>query len=118
MVEQSRRPKQVLGPLGSVLTMGDLPPPNVKRWIAHRKAIIVCAVRGGLITLEEVVDRYGITQEEFLSWERLLDEHGLLGPHATRRPGSMNRPASVPIAAASSAKRCIRPRASTATDSN
>ncbi len=85
MAEQSRRPKQVLGPLGSVLTVDDLPPPNVKRWIAHRKAKIVCAVRVGLITLEEVVDRYGITQEEFLSWERLLDEHGLPGLRMTRR---------------------------------
>ncbi len=85
MAEQSRRRKQVLGPLGSVLTMDDLPPPNLKRWIAHRKATIVCAVRGGLITLKELVDCYGITREEFLSWERLLDEHGLLGLRATRR---------------------------------
>lgn len=85
MAEQSRRPKQAPGPLGSVLTMDDLPPPNAKRWLPHRKASIVCAVRGGLIMLEEVVTRYGITQEEFLSWERLLDEHGLPGLRATRR---------------------------------
>ena len=84
MAEQSHRPMQAPGPLGSVLTRGDLPPPNAKRWLPPRKAIIVCAVRGGLITLEELVDRYGITQEEFLSWERLLDEHGLSGLCLTR----------------------------------
>ena len=27
---------------------------------------------------------YGITSEEFLSWQRLLDEHGLQGLRATR----------------------------------
>jgi hypothetical protein len=85
MAEQSRRPKQVPGLSGSVLTMDDLPPPNAKRWLPPRKATIVCAVRGGLITLEELVDRYGITHEEFLSWERLLDEHGLLGLRTTHR---------------------------------
>ena len=41
MAEQSRRPKQAPGPLGSVLTMDDLPPPSAKRWIAHREAAIV-----------------------------------------------------------------------------
>ncbi len=86
MAEQSRRPKQASGPLGSVLTMDDLPPPNAKRWLPPRKATIVCAVRGGLITLDELVDRYGITQKEFLSWERLLDEHGLPGLCTTHRP--------------------------------
>jgi hypothetical protein len=85
MAEQSRRPKQAFGPFGLNLTVDDLPPADVKRWIAHRKAIIVSAVRSGLITLEEVVTRYGITQEEFLSWERLLDEHGLRGLRATHQ---------------------------------
>ncbi len=85
MAEQSRRPKQVPGPLGSVFKMDDLLSPNAKRWLPPRKATIVCAVRDGLITLEELVDRYGITHEEFLSWERLLDEHGLPGLRTTHR---------------------------------
>ncbi len=31
----------------------DLPPPDTKRWVARRKAVIVDAVRSGAISLEE-----------------------------------------------------------------
>ena len=68
--------------------MDDLPPADVKRWVAHRKASVVTAVRGGLITLQEVAERYGISREEFLSWAHLLDEHGLRGLRATRQQRS------------------------------
>ncbi|MCH8926381.1 MAG: DUF1153 domain-containing protein [Proteobacteria bacterium] len=66
------------------LTLDDLPPPNLKRWITRRKAAVVGAVRAGLIGLDEARTRYGITIEEFLSWQRRLDEHGLCGLRATR----------------------------------
>ena len=36
----------------------DLPPPNTKRWVARRKAVVVNAVRSGAISLEEVCRRY------------------------------------------------------------
>ena len=32
----------------------DLPPPDTKRWVTRRKAVIVNAVRTGVISLEEV----------------------------------------------------------------
>src|SRR5215471_16607099 len=32
----------------------DLPPPDTKRWVTRRKAVIVNAVRAGVISLEEV----------------------------------------------------------------
>src|SRR6516164_310901 len=32
----------------------DLPPPDTKRWVTRRKAVIVSAVRAGVISLEEV----------------------------------------------------------------
>ncbi len=85
-MEKLGDPKRALGPLGFVLTMDDLPPPNTKRWHPPRKAIIVCAVRVGLLALEELVDRYGISHEEYLSWERLLDEHGLPSLRTTHWP--------------------------------
>ncbi len=66
------------------MTMDDLPPPNIRRWITRRKAEVVTAVRTGLLSLDEACVRYGITSEEFLSWQRLLDEHGLRGLRATR----------------------------------
>jgi hypothetical protein len=66
------------------VTLGDLPSPDIKRWHIHHKAILVTAVQRGLINLAEACTRYRITSEEFLSWKRLLDEHGLRGLRATR----------------------------------
>ena len=85
MIEPIRRPlKYVIGPHGSPLTIRDLPTPDTKRWVASRKAQVVAAVRGGLLSLEEVCDRYRLTVEEFLSWQQSIDRHGLLGLRVTR----------------------------------
>jgi len=64
--------------------MGDLPPPDTKRWVARRKAAVVAAVRSGRITMEEALRRYQLTEEEFLSWQRAFEVHGLAGLRATR----------------------------------
>jgi len=64
--------------------LSDLPPPDIKRWRVQQKALVVTAVRTGLINVTEVCARYCITIEEFLSWKRLLGEHGLRGLRATR----------------------------------
>jgi hypothetical protein len=76
-----RRP--VLGPKGRPMTSADLPPPDLPRWVAHRKAEVVAAVRGGLISLEEACARYLLTTQEFFAWERSVDLHGVLGLRAT-----------------------------------
>ena len=39
---------------------------------------------GGLLSLEEACDRYKLTVDEFLSWKRSIDRHGLPGLRATR----------------------------------
>ena len=62
----------------------DLPPPNTTRWIARRKAAVVAAVLSGRITIEEVLRRYQLTEEEFLSWQRAFEAHGIAGLRATR----------------------------------
>jgi hypothetical protein len=62
----------------------DLPPPNTTRWVVRRKAAVVAAVRAGRITLEEALSRYQLTEEEYRSWERAFEEHGLPGLRATR----------------------------------
>jgi hypothetical protein len=64
--------------------MSDLPPPNTKRWVVRRKAAVVAAVRAGKITMEEALRRYQLTEEEFLSWQRSFETHGLPGLRATR----------------------------------
>ena len=76
--------RHVIGPDGSPLTVADLPRRNTKRWVIRRKAVVVFAVRGGLISLEEACERYTLSADEFLSWQRSLDEHGLPGLRATR----------------------------------
>ena len=78
------RRKEVIGPAGQPLTVDSLPPPNTKRWVIRRKAEVVAAVRSGLITLEEACERYKLSVEEFLSWQRLIDQHGMRGLRTTR----------------------------------
>ncbi len=78
------RVKYVIGPDGSPLTVSDLPPASTRRWVIRRKAEVVAAVRGGLLSLEEACDRYTLTVEEFLSWQASIDEHGLAGLRTTR----------------------------------
>jgi hypothetical protein len=65
-------------------TAVDLPPPDTKRWVARRKAIIVNAVRSGAISLEEVCRRYELSVEEFLAWQRAIETHGVAGLRVTR----------------------------------
>jgi Protein of unknown function (DUF1153) len=83
-IQHHSRARYVIGPDGRVLTLADLPPRNTKRWVIRRKAELVAAVRGGLLSLEEACERYALTIDEFLSWQRTLDRHGLPGLRATR----------------------------------
>ncbi len=78
------RVKYVIGPDGSPLTVSDLPPASTRRWVIRRKAEVVAAVRGGLLSLEEACERYTLTVEEFLSWQSSIDQHGLAGLRTTR----------------------------------
>ena len=82
--ELPSKPKMAIGPKGKTLRLDDLPPPDTKRWVIRRKAEVVAGVRSGLLTLDEACDRYGISVEEFMSWQRLIDEHGVRGLRTTR----------------------------------
>ncbi len=66
------------------MTEQDLPPTNTKRWVMRRKAEVVAGVRNGLISLDDACQRYSLSMEEFLSWQRLIDSHGVRGLRATR----------------------------------
>jgi hypothetical protein len=78
------RLKYVIGPDGSPLTLADLPARGTTRWVIRRKAEVVAAVRGGLLSLEDACGRYMLTVEEFLAWQRSIDRHGLAGLRTTR----------------------------------
>jgi hypothetical protein len=84
MDQRHNRARYVIGPDGSPLTLADLPPRDTKRWVVRRKAELVAAVRGGLLSLEEACERYALTVDEFLAWQRSIDLHGLPGLRATR----------------------------------
>ena len=56
MEHQDIRPDQVIGPLGEPLSLADLPPPSTKRWVVRRKAEVVAAVNGGLLSVDDVLD--------------------------------------------------------------
>ncbi|MES1158424.1 MAG: DUF1153 domain-containing protein [Terricaulis silvestris] len=84
MQKQRRYDGVVMGPDGNPLTIDDLPPPNTTRWVIRRKAEVVAAVRGGLLSVEDACARYSLTMEEFDSWRRAIERHGLPGLRTTR----------------------------------
>lgn len=74
----------IIGPDGRTLRLVDLPPPETTRWVIRRKAEVVAAVRGGLLTREEALTRYGLSNEEFGTWLSMIEEYGIPGLRTTR----------------------------------
>jgi hypothetical protein len=80
MIEPQRQNvTRILGFDGNPLTMADLPAPGTTRWVIRRKAAVVAAVHGGLLSLEEARSRYILTAEEFLAWQDSINHFGLSG---------------------------------------
>ena len=73
-----------IGPDGERMTAADLPDRNTRRWVPRRKARVVAAVEGGLITREAALARYGITGEEFDSWKAAMSRFGMRGLCVTK----------------------------------
>ena len=84
MQPRLKKENYVIGPDGSPLTLADLPRQDTQRWVVRRKAEVVAAVRGGLLSLEDACARYSLTVEEFLGWQRSIDRRGLAGLRTTR----------------------------------
>ena len=80
---QDGRKLSIIGPEGRPLTLRDLPSPKSSRWVIRRKAEVVAAVHGGLLSLDEACGMYALTLEEFLSWETALNHFGLPGLRVT-----------------------------------
>lgn len=75
-IKREKGPVFVTLPDGSRISRSDLPPKDTKRWVASRKAAVVRAVRGGLIGQKEACEIYGLSSEEYLSWQLAVEEHG------------------------------------------
>ena len=76
--------KRAIGPDGRWLTLADLPSPNTTRWVIRRKAEVLAAVRGGLLSLEDACSHYALSREEVLSWQQGIARFGLKGLRTTR----------------------------------
>jgi hypothetical protein len=55
-----------------------------RRWTVRRKAAVIEAVRGGWVPIEEVIQLYNLSDDEFLAWERDIDRFGIHGLRTTR----------------------------------
>ena len=69
-------PRQVTLPDGSILSRADLPAADTLRWVSSRKAVVVKAVQYGLLNLNDALDRYALSQEEFDLWRNAVEKHG------------------------------------------
>jgi hypothetical protein len=69
-------PRAVTLPDGKVLSRADLPSPETRRWVASRKAAVVRALEYGLLTREEALERYSLSDEELSSWQSAVADFG------------------------------------------
>jgi len=82
--QQNSLSRFVIGPDGQRLTLADLPPADTRRWVIRRKAEVVAAVRGELLTMEEACEHYNVSEEEFEGWTKAIDRHGIQGLRTTQ----------------------------------
>ena len=41
-------------------------------------------MRGGLLSIDDALNRYGLTAEEFSAWQQAIDKWGMQGLRTTR----------------------------------
>ena len=70
-------PRSVSLPDGSVMTRADLPAVDTRRWVASRKAQVIKAVQSGLISRENALEMYALSEDEYESWENAVRSHGV-----------------------------------------
>jgi hypothetical protein len=76
-------PRAVRLPDGRMMTRADLPAPDTRRWVASRKAAVVRAVVAGLVSRAWALETYGLSEDEFSSWEAAVARHGEAALKAT-----------------------------------
>ncbi|THH38395.1 DUF1153 domain-containing protein [Aliishimia ponticola] len=69
-------PRAITLPDGQILTRADLPPENTRRWVVSRKVAVVRGVLYGLLSQEEALEKYGLSDEEFAGWVKAVAEYG------------------------------------------
>src|SRR3546814_18491908 len=79
-----------MGPLGP-LTLEDLPSSSTTYWVCRRKAEVLAAIDGGLLSVEEARARYRLSHEELAGWRRTIERAGVAGLRITRLKRSEER---------------------------
>lgn len=68
-------PRAVTLPDGKVMSRADLPAKTTCRWVSSRKAAVVWGVTYGLISKDEALERYSLSEEEFAHWVQAFAKH-------------------------------------------
>lgn len=82
--QDDMHPTEVPGPRGKPVSLATLPPPDTRRWVVRRKAEVIAAIRGGLLTAAEACARYRLSPEELDLWQESIDRAGVPGLRVTR----------------------------------
>lgn len=75
-IRKIQGPHTVTLPDGTNMTRSDLPSPTTTRWVASRKAAVVRAVTHGLLSAEEAIRTYSLSEEELEIWRVAVERHG------------------------------------------
>lgn len=77
---------QIKGPTGLSITLRDLPNPSSSaRWVMSRKAIVIALIKGGAITIDDVLGYYQtLSKEELVGWMTDADKHGMKALRVTK----------------------------------
>lgn len=59
------------------LHSADLESRQIKRWVASRKAQVVKAVEDQLLSKEDALKQYNLSDEEFESWRSSIHRYGV-----------------------------------------
>ena len=76
-------PRVVTLPDGTQMTRADLPPPGTSRWVARRKAAVVRGVQSGLLSRDEAIATYELSEEELDGWVQAANAYGTNGLKTT-----------------------------------
>ena len=86
--------RPVIGPLGSVLTSENLPPPNGVCWSKRRKSELLAAIDAGVLSRSDACSMYRLSVDELVAWRHALTRFGIEGLSAPRlRKAQIAKPA-------------------------
>jgi len=75
-IKKEQGPLFITLPDGSKFSRSDLPPKTTCRWVVRRKAKVVLAVMGGLISARQACSMYDLSDDELESWCTAVRDHG------------------------------------------